>query len=140
MDDFLVAATIRAVNLLLNFDIIAISNFADISYQITEQSILEAKGRTIGHYADLQLQNATTHYPYAEIPVWVIMPNHLHAIVTIRRRAVAHRGPTTTPTNGPSNDGAVKPTDDTGDIRMRSVAAQQGWLSYCIYKARPEIY
>ena len=86
----------------------------------------------IGHYADLQLQNATTHYPYAEIPVWVVMPNHLHAIVTIRRRAVARRGPTTTPTNGPSNDGAVTPTDDTGDIRMRSVAAQQGWLSVCI--------
>ncbi len=44
----------------------------------------------IGHYADLQLQNATTHYPYAEIPVWVVMPNHLHAIVNIRGcRAVA---------------------------------------------------
>ena len=41
---------------------------------------------------------------------------------------------------GEQKSRAVKPTDDTGDIRMRSVAAQQGWLSYCIYKARPEIY
>ena len=75
----------------------------------------------IGRYADLQLQNVKTHYPYAEIPVWVVMPNHLHAIVNIRGcRAVARRGPTTVQ------------TDVTGDIRMRAMAAKQGWLSVCI--------
>ena len=37
----------------------------------------------IGKYADEQFKNITSHYPYAEIPLWTIMPNHLHAIVII---------------------------------------------------------
>ena len=38
----------------------------------------------VGKYADEQMKNITTHYPYAEIPLWVVMPNHIHAIVIIR--------------------------------------------------------
>lgn len=37
----------------------------------------------IGRYADEQLRNVSSHYPYAEIPLWVVMPNHIHAIVII---------------------------------------------------------
>ena len=37
----------------------------------------------IGKYADEQFKNVLSHYPYAEIPLWTIMPNHLHAIVVI---------------------------------------------------------
>lgn len=37
----------------------------------------------IGQFAEEQLRNVTQHYPYAEIPLWVIMPNHVHAIVVI---------------------------------------------------------
>lgn len=37
----------------------------------------------IGLFADEQLKNVTAHYPYSEIPIWVVMPNHIHAIVTI---------------------------------------------------------
>ena len=37
----------------------------------------------IGKYADEQFKNVSSHYPYAEIPLWTIMPNHLHAIVII---------------------------------------------------------
>lgn len=37
----------------------------------------------IGKYADEQFNNVSSHYPYAEIPSWTIMPNHLHAIVVI---------------------------------------------------------
>lgn len=37
----------------------------------------------IGRYAEEQLRNAVNHYPYAEIPLWVVMPNHIHAIVII---------------------------------------------------------
>ena len=37
----------------------------------------------IGRYADEQLRNVSAHYPYAEIPLWVVMPNHIHAIVMI---------------------------------------------------------
>ena len=37
----------------------------------------------IGQYADEQLRNVSSHYPYAQIPLWVVMPNHIHAIVMI---------------------------------------------------------
>ena len=37
----------------------------------------------IGKYADEQFKNVTSHYPYAEIPLWTIMPNHLHAVGVI---------------------------------------------------------
>ena len=37
----------------------------------------------IGKYADEQFNNVSAHYPYAEIPLWTIMPNHLHAIVIV---------------------------------------------------------
>ena len=38
----------------------------------------------IGGYAQQQIKNAKIHYPYAEIPLWVVMPNHVHVIVIIR--------------------------------------------------------
>lgn len=37
----------------------------------------------IGKYVDEQLRNVSSHYPYAPIPLWVVMPNHVHAIVII---------------------------------------------------------
>ena len=37
----------------------------------------------IGQFVDEQFRNAHTHYTYAEIPVWVVMPDHIHAIVGI---------------------------------------------------------
>ena len=37
----------------------------------------------IGRCADEQLRNVSLHYPYAKIPLWVVMPNHVHAIVMI---------------------------------------------------------
>ena len=38
----------------------------------------------LGKYADEQLRHVASHYPYAEIPLWVVMPNHIHAVVIIR--------------------------------------------------------
>ena len=43
----------------------------------------------IGNYTTEQFRNATTHYPYAEIPLFTIMPNHVHAVVVISPRDVA---------------------------------------------------
>lgn len=36
-----------------------------------------------GRYCHQQLENVSAHYPYAEIPLFVVMPNHIHAIVVI---------------------------------------------------------
>lgn len=40
----------------------------------------------IGKYAEEQFLNVTSYYPYAEIPVFIVMPNHIHAIVVIDNR------------------------------------------------------
>lgn len=37
----------------------------------------------IGRCADEQFRNVSSHYPYAKIPLWAVMPNHVHAIVMI---------------------------------------------------------
>jgi REP element-mobilizing transposase RayT len=40
----------------------------------------------IGKYAMKQFQDVSLNYPYAEIPSFVFMPNHIHAIVIIDDR------------------------------------------------------
>ena len=37
----------------------------------------------IGNMAIENLNNLQSHYPYAEVPLFVIMPNHIHAIIFI---------------------------------------------------------
>ena len=37
----------------------------------------------IGEYADQNIPEITQHNPYAEIPLWVVMPDHVHTIVII---------------------------------------------------------
>ena len=44
----------------------------------------------IGGYAQQQIKNAKIHYPYAEFPLWVVMPNHVHAIVRIDKTKNLH--------------------------------------------------
>ena len=41
----------------------------------------------IGEYADEQFRNVSMYYPFAAIPSYVIMPDHIHAIVIIDDRA-----------------------------------------------------
>lgn len=49
----------------------------------------------IGVFAQEQFTNVSTYYPYAEIPSFVIMPNHIHAIVQINKDSnVIDRGST----------------------------------------------
>ena len=36
----------------------------------------------IGRYADEQFRDVSSNYPYAIIPSYVVMPNHIHAIET----------------------------------------------------------
>ena len=44
----------------------------------------------IGRCADEQLRNIATHYLYAEIPLWVVMPDHIHAVVVINHDKIPH--------------------------------------------------
>ena len=45
----------------------------------------------IGKYAEEQFRDVSSCYPYADIPVYVVMPNHIHAVVIIDDRHDACR-------------------------------------------------
>jgi putative transposase len=92
----------------------------------------------IGQFVADTLQNVSDHYPYAEIPLFVVMPNHLHAIVFIdgnkipsngRRDAARHVS--TIPTE---NEFAIPTENDSTakNVKMQEIANQSGWLSVCI--------
>jgi REP element-mobilizing transposase RayT len=82
----------------------------------------------IGQYLHECLSQITNHCPYAEIPVFTIMPNHFHAIVSIDAdyvpvdcRDVACRVSTCRVSTMP-----------TVPNKMRDVAEQQGLLSIVV--------
>lgn len=37
----------------------------------------------LGQFAHDALSRLATHYSYAEVPLFTVMPNHIHAIITI---------------------------------------------------------
>lgn len=52
---------------------------------------------TLGEYATQNLHNISVHTPYAECPLFVVMPNHIHAIFFIEDLlGVAGNAPTNT--------------------------------------------
>lgn len=38
----------------------------------------------IGKYCTTQIKQLNLHYPYIEVPMFVVMPNHLHAIICVK--------------------------------------------------------
>lgn len=77
----------------------------------------------IGQYAYNQFINVKTHYPYAEIPLFVVMPDHIHAIVTI---------------DGDCRDGVHTVStgnrwkSDIVDNQMQTIAKCKGMLSVVV--------
>jgi REP element-mobilizing transposase RayT len=78
----------------------------------------------IGRYADEQFRDVSSNYPYAVIPSYVVMPNHIHAIVIIDDhydvcRDAIHRVSETIHRVSESEMQMV-PTQDRGGITGRS--------------------
>ncbi|MDR1414820.1 MAG: hypothetical protein LBI96_03330 [Odoribacteraceae bacterium] len=89
----------------------------------------------IGQFLHETLQNATLHYPYAEIPLFVVMPNHWHAIVFIDGGETAEK-PTT---DCDCKDVACHVPTETGmkmgtitSEKMIEIARRQSLLSWTI--------
>lgn len=100
----------------------------------------------IGQYAFDNLQNIQTHYPYAEIPLFQVMPNHLHAVVFID----VHTRRTTSLPNDDANSAHTRraaslPNDDaqsahmwraaslqSNNEKMQEIANNRGLLSVCM--------
>lgn len=45
---------------------------------------------TIGEYCQQQLGELSEHYNYVEVPTFVVMPNHIHAIMVINDSQRTH--------------------------------------------------
>lgn len=43
----------------------------------------------LGQYANDALKTLSTHYSYVEVPIFIVMPNHVHAIISISERTDA---------------------------------------------------
>ena len=71
----------------------------------------------IGEYTWNCIQNVPQHNPYAEIPLFVIMPNHIHAIVII---------------DGDCRDVPWRVSTDGKNVAMQGVSNKQGRLSTVI--------
>ncbi len=95
----------------------------------------------VGKFADEQFMNVTAHYPYTEIPLWVVMPDHIHAIVMIdherspyERRNISSGAAAR---HGTTMDTTECTTVDTTNLQQptkshRDIANLQGWLSVAI--------
>ena len=67
----------------------------------------------IGQYTQEQFMNVATHYPYAQIPLWIVMPDHIHAIVIIDGEAIKYD----------ADSPAANSTDAINRIATNSAAA-----------------
>ncbi len=50
----------------------------------------EIRLSALGAYLQEQIENVQKHYPYAEIPLFAIMPNHIHLVVFINGEMVPY--------------------------------------------------
>jgi len=92
-----------------------------------ENSIMQLS--EIGQYVSENMQNINIHYPYADVPLFVVMPNHIHAIVIIdvtNCRDVARNV---------STQSTPSPTDIMNEItnpKMTEIAKHQSLLCITI--------
>ena len=98
----------------------------------------------MGQYAHEQMRDVTIHYPYAKIPFWVVMPNHIHAIVIIdgeniptKRRNIKKWHDNTGTCRAIVETWRAASLQQTrqqpdGDEMKRNTALMQGWLSVVV--------
>ena len=83
----------------------------------------------IGEYAQICIQHTREHHPYSEIPLWVVMPNHIHAIVVIDGDKIPHDKRIIKT----MNDNVVETFHETSLQESIKIATQmQSWLSVVV--------
>jgi REP element-mobilizing transposase RayT len=86
----------------------------------------------IGKYAFENLQNINTHYPYAEIPLFVVMPNHIHGIVFIDGDDTPYVRRDTTVAPIVETRRATSLQQQEKNEQMQKIANRQSWLAVAI--------
>ena len=74
----------------------------------------------IGNYAEQMIQNLPLHHPYASVPLWVVMPNHVHLIVIIEDDKTPYQRRNSVETRHATS------------LQLREIANMQGWLSVTV--------
>ncbi len=85
----------------------------------------------IGQFLTETIQNITSHCLYAEIPLFVVMPNHWHAIVLID----GNKTPYIRRNVDGCRDVACRVSTEDNEMKneqMQNIANKQGWLSVTI--------
>ena len=87
----------------------------------------------VGKYADEQIRSVQTHYPYAEIPSWVVMPDHVHCIVIIHRDGIPFKKRNIRKNRNIRNGSSGHGSDGAGVPNQTQTATlMQTWLSVVI--------
>jgi REP element-mobilizing transposase RayT len=95
----------------------------------------------IGQCLYEKLQNITTHCPYAEIPLFVVMPNHWHAIVFVDGEKIPYQrrnmemwcdAHVVRCRDGACPVSTQAQTEMTINEKMQQIDALKGWLSVAI--------
>ena len=87
----------------------------------------------IGEYADEQLRNVSAHYPYAEIPLWVVMPNHIHAIMMIDGDKTPHEKRNTACLVETFHETSLQPQP------IKIATQMQSWLSVIVRQFKQSV-
>ena len=112
--------------------------FGEISFVNGEPQMIFTD---VGKCAVTNLQNITAHYPYAEMPLFVVMPNHIHAIVVINahcRDVSRYVSSSNHPSNNSTNEQVSHDNILHGDVsryvstKMQNIALHQSLLSWVI--------
>jgi REP element-mobilizing transposase RayT len=111
----------------------------DVACRVSTLEPEQMKFTKIGEFLNEKIKNINTHCSYCEIPLYVVMPNHWHAIVFIdgdktpyiRRDMTSCTTPTVETRHATSLQSAY-PQQQTENGKMQNIANQQGWLSVAI--------
>ncbi len=87
----------------------------------------------MGQFLYENIQNVTSHYPYAEIQLFVVMPNHWHAIVFIDENKIPYmRGNVTTCNIVETGRAPSLQYHLSINEKMQRIDSFKGWLSVTI--------
>lgn len=87
--------------------------------RISKHKVPEMQLSAVGMFVEKELTEMQRHHPYAEVLQYVVMPNHLHAIIEIDSHKI------------PSERREVVNMPEEG-INMQLLGTTKGWLSVAI--------
>ena len=85
----------------------------------------------IGKHLQTQLKTVGEHYAYAEIPLWVIMPNHIHVVIMIDHDKVPYE------LRNVEDNPHQKSPQETNKIQIAT--RKQSWLSVIVRQLKQSV-